>query len=397
MKLKHSAEEMKMVGSLLFSAALAACTSNAGSNNIELGRGDAEIGQVQLVDSGNVSDQGDAGSNIIEETLGDSGIGDAQLGDSGNNSDLPTSTPVLLLSVSANRVLPNRTFAVIGVVRAGARQALAEEIQLSVTTNGSIVGGPNMKTICTGNVPVGSFIETGNLLIPASADTQVGRVVLSDSSSCPSGYQDSGMRISLIHTQLDQPSANQMIFVSGRAVYGSTILTSSTNIQLTRFTEPGPGPGLAFESHVAALDRPTAGQDFSVVIFPRSTYDYGLPCMPHDSVSGIEADAIAGCTVATNGGRSVPPNESLTINQPMPAGTAGALTIGPDANNVAIFTRGLRDATPVSFTHIGGGAYIFTMRGHSTPGDGFWSARLYNHTGGVIDTILQRVTIAQPE
>lgn len=365
MKLKYSVDGMNVLGSLVLSAALTSCSDNISSNTTEVAMGDASLGQEQSADSG-------------------------------NNSDLPTLPPTLGLFVSASRVLPDRTFAVIGVVRADARQALEANIQLSVTGNASLVDGSTMKTICTGNGSVGSFIETGNVLIPTGVDSQVGRVVLSPTSSCPDGYQNSGMKISLVHTQSDQPDANQIIVVTGRATLGNTMLTSSANAQLTRLNEPGTGPGLAFEHNVAAWARPVVGQNMSVVVFPRSTFDYGLPCMPHEPISGIGTDAIAGCTVATNGGRSVPPNESITINQPMPVGTAGALTIGHEVNNVAIFARGLQGATPVGFTHLGGGAYIFTMRVLSTPGEGMWSMKLYNHTGGLIDTVFQRVTIAQP-
>lgn len=336
------------------------------------------------------------GTDTTEVAMGDASTGQQQFADSSTNSDLPTSPPSLELFVSANRVLPGRTFAVIGVVRTEARQALEANIELSVSQNASLVDGPIMKTICTGNGPVGSFIETGNVLIPTGIDSQIGRVVLSPTSSCPAGYQNSGMKISLLHTQSDQPAANQMIAVTGRAALGNTMLTSAANAQLTRFNEPGTGPGLEFEHNVAALARPVAGQNLSVVVFPRSTFDYGLPCMPHEPIAGIGTDAIAGCTVAANGGRSVPLNESLTINQPVPVGTAGALTIGHEVSNVAIFARGLQGATPVGFTHLGGGAYIFTMRMLSTPGEGMWSMNLYNHTGGLIDTVFQRVTIAQP-
>ncbi len=322
-------------------------------------------------------------------TLSDSGSDDVVIMPSDSNfaTDTVEAPGRLELAVSAHRVFANRTFAVIGYVRTGARLAVGQEIQLSVSNNGTLANGPHMQTICSGNGPVGSFEERNSFLSPSSITSQIGQVVVTN-TQCPNGYQDTGLKLALVHSTAIEPPIETPIVINGTTYNRGQVLNNTSRIELTPNRDPG---NSLFFADTIIPTQPSPGEYFSVVFFPQSTYAYGLPCMPS---SAPELDTVAGCTVATNANRLVPRSQSLAINQAMPVDTAGALIMGAEMSNVTAATRGIQDNNPLAFTHLGGGAYLMTLKaGTRTTSPCIWRVDLYTSSGTSLDRVVQRVSI----
>ncbi len=346
-------------------------------------------------------------ANAASGTIGDAGTENSDV----NQVDAPTdqetvvdrpdvlvadvgSLPFSLdLQPSASRVLANRTFAVLADVRQGARLVLGQTVRLTTDPDITLPNGPVMQSICFPIVVEHDVVAMNRVLSPANSTSLVGQVAIT-SDTCPNGYQDSGLKIALFQTPTIEPTADRVIHIIGSVDGHLPTVSSETVASFTRatvFTDA------YYMEVVRPVLTPVAGQGFMAVVIPQTRDGYGLPCMPYSGTTNGESFDQAGCTVANNGGRVVPIEQTIAINQENAAMSAGALVLDASSTilGVDVQSRGLGidGLNPKVFTHLGGGAYAMTIRAGLAGDAGRWSISLRDSHNFSVEINFKRVAI----
>ncbi len=306
-------------------------------------------------------------------------------------SSLPFS---LDLQPSASRVLANRTFAVIANVRQGARLLLGQTVQLTTSDPDiTFVNGQVMQSICLATVVEHDVVAMNRVLSPATSTSLVGRIAVT-ANSCPNGYEDSGLKIALLQTPTTEPATDRVVHIAGNVGGYSPVVASET---VTSFTRTMLFPDAYYMEIVRPVLTPSAGQGFMAVVIPQTREGFGLPCMPFAGTANGESFDQAGCTIANNGGRAVPIEQALAINQETAAMTAGALVLDASSTilGVDVQSRGLGadGLNPRVFTHLGGGAYAMTIQAGVAGDAGRWSVNLRDSHSFPVENSFKRVAI----
>ena len=339
---------------------------------------------------------GDAGSENNDVTQQDTPTDHAVVVDRPDDSapDVRSLPFSLDLQTSSARVLANRTFAVIAHVRQGSRLVLGQAVQLTTSDPDiTFINGSVMQSICFANVVDRDVVAMNRVLSPANSTSLVGRVAVT-ANSCPNGYTDSGLKIALLQTPTTEPAPDRVVHIVGNVVGSSPVVASETS---TSFTRTMLSPDAYYMEIVRPVLTPLAGHGFMAIVIPQTREGFGLPCMPFAGTTNGESFDQAGCTVANNGGRAVPIDQALAINQETAAMTAGALVLDPSSAvlGVDIQSRGVGadGLNPRVFTHLGGGAYAMTIQAGVAGDAGRWSVNLKDSHSFPVQNDFKRVAI----